>query len=61
MDREEMIDYLSDSDFDYIQNGSGGGLELLRSYIEDGFKGYGNFTDEELVAEVSQRKEMENA
>jgi hypothetical protein len=61
MDREAMIDYLSDSDFDYIQNGSGGGLELLRSYIEDGFKGYGNFTDEELVAEVSQRKEMENA
>jgi hypothetical protein len=61
MDREEMIDYLTDSDFDYIQNGSGGGLELLRSYIEDGFKGYGNFTDEELVAEVSQRKEMENA
>jgi hypothetical protein len=61
MDREEMIDYLSDSDFDYIQNGSGGGLELLRSYIEDGFKGYGNFTDEELTAEVSQRKEMENA
>jgi hypothetical protein len=59
-DREEAIDYLSDNDFDYIQEGSGGGLELLRSYLEDGFKGYGNFTDEELVAEIKQRKWMEN-
>jgi hypothetical protein len=58
-DREEAIDYLSDSDFQYIQEGSGGGLELLRSYLEDGFKGYGNFTDEELVAEIKERKWME--
>jgi hypothetical protein len=35
------------------------GLELLRTYLEDGFKGYGNFTDEELVAEVKERTWME--
>jgi hypothetical protein len=60
-DREEAIDYLSESDFQYIINGDCLGLDLLRSYLEDGFKGYGNFTDAELIAEVAQRKEMENA
>jgi len=58
-DREEAIDYLSESDFQYIINGDGMGLELLRTYLEDGFKGYGNFTDEELVAEVKERNWME--
>jgi len=60
MDREQMIDYLSDSDFEYVMN-EDGGPELLRAYIEDGFKGYANFTDEELVAEVKERKWMEAA
>lgn len=58
-DREEAIDYLTESDFQYIINGDGMGLELLRNYLEDGFKGYGNFEDEELVAEVKERKWME--
>jgi hypothetical protein len=58
MDREEMIDFLSNSDYDYIMQ-TDSGIELLRSYIEDGFKGYSNFTDEELVAEVKQREWME--
>lgn len=58
MTRDEMIEYLSDSDYDYIMQ-TDGGIELLRSYIEDGFKGYSNFTDEELKLEVDQRKEME--
>jgi hypothetical protein len=60
MTREEMIEYLSNSDYDYIMQ-TDGGVELLRSYIEDGFKGYSNYTDEELKLEVEQRKEMENA
>ncbi len=60
MTREEMIEYLSDSDYDYIMQ-TDGGIELLRSYIEDGFKGYSNYTDEELKLEVEQRKEMTNA
>lgn len=58
-DREEAIDYLTESDFQYIINGDGMGLELLRTYLEDGFKGYSNFEDEELVAEVKERKWME--
>jgi len=60
-DRETAVDYLTQSDFDYIMSTDDGGLELLWTYLEDGFKGYGNFSDEELVAEVEQRKAMENA
>lgn len=60
MDREEMIDYLIDSDFKYIME-CANGPELLDSYLGHGFKGYHNFTDAELIAEVAQRKEMENA
>jgi hypothetical protein len=58
-DREAMIEFLSNSDYDYIMQ-TDGGIELLRSYIEDGFKGYSNFTDAELKLEVEQRKEMES-
>ena len=57
-DREQMIEYLSDSDYNYIMQ-TDGGVELLRSYIEDGFVGYSKFTDEELIAEVKERKWME--
>ena len=57
MTREDMIDYLVDSDFKYIMEGNG--LELLNSYLEFGFKGYYNYTDEELVAEVAERKAIE--
>ena len=60
MDREEMIAFLVDSDYHYIMQADGG-LELLDSYLSFGFKGYQNFTDAELIAEVSQRKEIENA
>jgi hypothetical protein len=60
MDRDEMIHYLSESDFKYITE-TDGGLELLDSYIQFGFKGYENYTDEELAAEYTQRKEIENA
>jgi hypothetical protein len=58
-DREEAVDYLTESDFQYIINGDPSGLELLRSYLEDGFTGYGNFTDEELKAEIKEREWME--
>jgi hypothetical protein len=60
MDRDEIIEYLIDSDFKYIME-CDGGPELLDSYLGLGFKGYRNFTDEELAAEYAQRKEMENA
>jgi hypothetical protein len=58
MTREEMIDYLADSDFDYIMNGDGLGAELLDSYIRNGFKGYEAYSDTELKVEFEQRKEM---
>jgi hypothetical protein len=55
-----MVDFLIDSDFRYIME-CANGPELLDSYLGHGFKGYHNFTDAELIAEVAQRKEMENA
>lgn len=60
MDREEMIDYLIDSDFKYIME-CANGPELLDSYLGFGFKGYRNFTDDELRYEVREREEMKNA
>jgi hypothetical protein len=56
-DREELVSYLADSDYDYIMN-EDGGLELLDSYLRQGFKGYDNFTDIELITEYKQREEM---
>ena len=61
MTREQMVEFLIDSDYAYIMDNDGGGLELLDSYLRDGFKGYEAYTEEELIAEVAQRKEMEAA
>lgn len=58
MTRDEMIDYLADSDFDYIMDGDGLGAELLDSYLRNGFKGYEAYTDAELKTEYEQRKEI---
>jgi hypothetical protein len=60
MDRNEMIHFLCESDFRYIME-CANGPELLDSYIQWGFKGYENYTDEELRVEYAQRKEIENA
>ena len=60
MTRDKMIEMLVDSDFDYIQSGEPGGLELLRSYLEFGFKGYIEYTDAELEAEYNNRIEIES-
>ncbi len=48
-----------DKDFDYITYSDGGGLELLRSILDSGFKGYGNYTDRQLNDAIAERKEME--
>ncbi len=58
-DREAAIQWLVDKDFDYITYSDGGGLELLRSILDSGFKGYGNYTDRELNDAIAERKEME--
>ena len=53
-ERDEMIEWLCDTDRDYIMD-SDGGLELLYSYLQFGFKGYEAFTDEELRDEYRDR------
>jgi hypothetical protein len=58
-ERDLAIGYLTDSDYKYIME-TEGGLELLNSYLQFGFKGYENFTDEELKAEIKEREWMEN-
>ena len=55
--RDEAEQFLVDDDFDYIMQ-QDTGLELLRDYLLLGFKGYANFTDAELVAEIKERNEM---
>jgi hypothetical protein len=55
--RDEAEQFLVDEDFDYIMQ-TDNGLELLRDYLLLGFKGYANFTDAELVAEIKERKDM---
>lgn len=55
--KEFLIDQLVDSDFEYIMQ-IDNGLELLRDYLQYGFKGYANFTLQELLIEIDQRKEM---
>ena len=56
-DRDAAEQTLVDGDFDYIMQ-TDNGLELLRDYLWLGFKGYSNFTDAELVAEINERKAM---
>ena len=52
-DREQAIQKLVNLDYEYIMSGDGG--EILDSYLMFCFKGYYEFTDEELMAEVDQR------
>jgi hypothetical protein len=57
--REAAIQWLAQKDFEFINSGDGAGLELLDSILADGFKGYGNYTDQELNEAMAERKEME--
>ena len=52
-DRENAIDTLVNSDFDFIMLKDSG--ELLESYLKYGFKGYSGYTDAELKVELLQR------
>ena len=53
-DRELAIQELVDNDFDTVMN-SDYGVELLRSMLDSGFKGYRAMSDEELIMELEQR------
>jgi hypothetical protein len=59
MSNDEIIEFLTDSDMQYI-NHNNNGLELLESYIKYGFKGYSNYTELELIIEYNQRKLIES-
>ncbi len=52
--RQKAIQSIIDSDLDYVQN-TGSGAEWLRALLNDGFEGYDNFTDHELVMECLNR------
>ena len=55
-DREKVIEALIDDDMEYIGSDvSGGGLELLESYLRHGFMGYDHMTNNELVGECDER------
>ena len=56
MTRDQKIELLADNDFNSFMNGDI--LEILDSYLKDGFKGYSNFTDMELNSEIKERKIM---
>jgi hypothetical protein len=56
-DRQEAEEFLTDEDFEYIMN-TDSGLEFLRDILLIGHKGYVNYTDDELKAEVKERKQM---
>jgi hypothetical protein len=47
IDREDMIQDLINSTFDYLQQTP----EDIDTYLRYGFKGFANYTDEELVRE----------
>ena len=58
MTREEMQEELEEQDFQYIMH-TEGGLEMLRTILFYGFHGYGNYTDDELKAELAERKALQ--
>ena len=58
MTRDEKIALLAGQDFDYIMANNDSGAELLESILYFGFKGYSDFTDAELDAEIAERSWM---
>lgn len=55
MSLDEMIDFLVESDYNYIME-CANGPEYLDSILKFGAKGYFNMTLEELRVEVAQRQ-----
>jgi hypothetical protein len=54
-DRYAVIKLLIEDDVDYIENCGDDGRIQLHSYLQDGFKGYANFTNDELIKECEER------
>jgi hypothetical protein len=56
-DRDEAEQFLVEDDYQYVMQ-SDSGLEYLRDLLLIGFKGYCDYTDAELIAELKQREAM---
>jgi len=56
-DRFAVAEELEEQDFQYIMT-QDGGVEMLRSILAYGFKGYTNYTDEELKLELNEREAL---
>jgi hypothetical protein len=56
-DRDEAEQFLVEDDYQYVMQ-SDSGLEYLRDLLLIGFKGYCDYTDAELIAEIKQREAM---
>ena len=54
-DREKAIQELIDNDFSDIFNLGQEEGAMLESILRNGFKGYAEMTDEELISELEQR------
>jgi hypothetical protein len=55
--RHEMIEMLIDNDINTIlSDASAGDMSLLAETLYSGFKGYQNYTEEELVQEMNERE-----
>lgn len=52
-DREKAIDTLINDDIDSIMNSHY--IDTLNFILESGFKGYRNFSDDELMQELQER------
>lgn len=51
--RDEIIETLIDDDYEYISES--GGFKWFHSILNNGFVGYDNMTDEELIDEYNER------
>ena len=56
-DRDAAEQFLVEDDYQFIMQRDSG-LEYLRDLLLIGFKGYCEYTDAELIAELKQRNEM---
>ena len=53
----EMIEVLIDNDIDTIMaDANQNDMSLLAQMLHSGFKGYENYTDEQLVRELNERE-----
>lgn len=59
MTRDEMIEHLVDDDINEILDAArDSNFEVIAYTLELGFKGYVNYTDEELAGEIAEREAM---